>query len=140
MSYSEFTSSLKLTFATFGVFIGAATKNIAYPLYALLALMVIDYITGVINAAVKGEVNSSIGYDGIAYKAMMIFIVCMAAIIDAILSANSVITIATIMFYIANEGISIIENASEIGLPIPQKIRDTLLVLKDEGDKDEDNS
>jgi toxin secretion/phage lysis holin len=106
--------------------------------YALVAFVVIDYITGVIAAAVQQELNSTIGFKGIAKKVFIFLIVGLAHIIDAYdLGDGDVIRTAAIFFYLSNEGLSIIENSVRIGLPVPKTLKDALERLSEE---DEDES
>jgi toxin secretion/phage lysis holin len=106
--------------------------------YALVAFVVIDYITGVIAAAVQQELNSTIGFKGIAKKIFIFLIVGLAHIIDAyVLGDGDVIRTAAIFFYLSNEGLSIIENLVRIGLPVPQTLKDALERLSEEDDKHE---
>ena len=106
--------------------------------YAVVALVVIDYITGVIAAAVQQELNSTIGFKGIAKKVFIFLIVGLAHIIDAyVLGDGDVIRTAAIFFYLSNEGLSIIENSVRIGLPVPKTLKDALERLSEE---DEDES
>ena len=106
-------------------------------LYALIALVAIDYITGVMLAIIRKEVSSSRGFKGIFKKIMVFLMVAIGHTIDAYLIKNGgAIRTAVIFFYISNEGISILENSANIGLPIPEKLKDILVQLKD-GEKNE---
>ena len=106
-------------------------------LYALVAFIATDYITGVMCAIVERVLSSEIGYRGIFKKVLIFALVGIAHIIDQnIIGDGSVIRTAVIFFYLSNEGISIIENATRLGLPIPEKLRDVLEQLKGGGDKD----
>ena len=103
-------------------------------LYALLAFVCIDYITGVMVAIVNKTVSSEVGFKGIFKKVLIFTLVGVANIIDVnVLQSSSAIRTAVIFFYLSNEGISIIENAGILGLPIPQKLKDVLAQLKDKG-------
>lgn len=105
-------------------------------LIALCAFAVLDYLTGVIAAIAEKNVDSRIGFKGIAKKVIMFLVVGAAAILDAyVLGGNSPIREIVIVFYIANEGISIIENSARLGLPIPQKLIDVLEQLKKQGEE-----
>ncbi|MGS0746218.1 phage holin family protein [Syntrophomonas erecta subsp. sporosyntropha] len=107
-------------------------------LYALVAFVVLDYITGVMLAFLEKRLSSDIGARGIFKKVMIFCLVGVAHIIDSnIIGEGSVIRTAVIFFYLSNEGISIIENATQMGLPVPEKLKDILAQLKDGGDKDE---
>lgn len=104
-------------------------------LYALVAFMLIDYLTGVMLAIVEKNLSSSIGFRGIFKKVMIFLMVAIGHTIDAYLIKNGeAIRTAVIFFYISNEGISILENSAKLGLPIPDKLREILIQLK-EGDK-----
>ncbi|WP_407697161.1 holin family protein [Schinkia azotoformans] len=99
-------------------------------LYALITFVVVDYITGIMVAIIDRRLSSVIGARGIFKKILIFILVGIAHIIDSrLIGDGSVIRTAVIFFYLSNEGISIIENASRIGLPIPQKLKDVLAQL-----------
>lgn len=105
-------------------------------IYALIAFMVMDYITGLISAYIDKNISSSIGFKGIAKKVFIMTLVAVGHILDTyIIGDSAVFRSAVIGFYIANEGISILENAGKIGLPLPKKLVDVLAQLKNEEDK-----
>ncbi|MDE5772748.1 MAG: phage holin family protein [Ruminococcus sp.] len=107
-------------------------------LYALIAFMVLDYITGLISAYIRKELSSAVGFTGIAKKVFIMVLVAVGHILDThIVGDGSVFRSAVIGFYLANEGISILENAGKIGLPLPQKLLDVLAQLKNEEDKND---
>ena len=96
-------------------------------LYALIALVIIDYITGVMCAVLQKKLSSEVGARGIFKKVLIFAFVGIAQIIDTkFLGTGSAVRTAVICFYISNESISIIENAAVIGLPVPQKLTDIL--------------
>ncbi len=100
-------------------------------LYALVAFMILDYVTGIIAAWVRRELSSAVGFTGIAKKVFILALVAVGHILDAhVLGGGSVCRSAVIGFYLANEGISILENAGNIGLPLPKKLIDVLKQLK----------
>jgi len=102
---------------------------------ALVAMAALDYVTGVLNAIVRKKLSSRVGFSGIAKKMFMFIIVMTANIIDArVIGGGGILRSATICFFIANESISIVENASAIGLPVPKKLRDVLDQLNKEDD------
>lgn len=104
-------------------------------LYALIAFMTIDYITGVIVACVGHRLSSEVGFKGIAKKVLILLLVAVGHLLDAhILGGGAVCRSAVIGFYLANEGISILENAGELGLPLPKKLIAVLKQLKDKED------
>ena len=120
-----------------GGFLGWFLGGVDGFLYALVAFIATDYITGVMCAIVERVLSSEIGYRGIFKKVLIFALVGIAHIIDQnIIGDGSVIRTAVIFFYLSNEGISIIENATRLGLPIPEKLRDVLEQLKGGGDKD----
>ena len=92
--------------------------------YCLIVFMVIDYITGIIAAAlVDKSLSSSVGFLGIAKKVMIIFLIIISNMLDMyIIGTGSTARTAIISFYLVNEGISIIENISRLGLPIPERL------------------
>jgi len=108
-------------------------------LYALLAFVVIDYITGLMCAVLDKKLSSDVGFRGIFKKVLIFSLVAIGHIIDKnVIGDGSVIRTAVIFFYLSNEGISILENAAHIGLPVPQKLKDILEQLHNRSDK-EDN-
>ena len=120
-----------------GGFLGWFLGGVDGFLYALVAFVAIDYVTGIMCAIVERVLSSEIGYRGIFKKVLIFALVGVAHIIDQnIIGDGSIIRTAVIFFYLSNEGISIIENATRLGLPIPEKLRDVLEQLKDGGDKD----
>lgn len=98
---------------------------------ALVAMVVIDYITGLIAGAIKGQLSSKVGFRGILRKVLFFVVVAVAHIIDGLVGLAGVLETATLGFLIANEALSILENAGEIGVPIPQKLLDALAQLRD---------
>ncbi len=106
-------------------------------LYALLAFVVADYVTGVACAVIDHQVSSGIGFKGITRKVLIFVLVGLANLLDVyVLGEGGVLRTAVIFFYISNEGISLIENAAHLGLPVPQALRDALASLT--GNKDPD--
>ena len=102
-------------------------------LEALVIFSVIDYITGVFCAINERTLSSSIGFKGIMQKVLIFLLVAIANIVDArIIGEDKLLRTAVIFFYLSNEGISILENAARLGLPIPDKLRDILHQLRQE--------
>ena len=101
-------------------------------LYALIAFVVIDYITGVMCAIINRELSSAVGFKGIFRKVLIFLLVGIANIIDVqVIGTGAVLRTAVIFFYISNEGVSLLENAGHLGLPIPEKIKTVLEQLHD---------
>ena len=106
-------------------------------LYALIAFVVADYITGVLAAINQRELSSAVGFKGIARKVLIFLLVGLANLLDVyILGHAGVLRMATIFFYISNEGISLIENAVRLGLPVPKPFEKALAAIRDQADKD----
>ena len=103
-------------------------------LYALVALMVADYITGVMCAIVDKTLSSEVGFRGIFKKVLIFVLVGIGHIIDTdLIGDGNVLRTAIIFFYCSNEGVSMLENASRLGLPIPEKLKDVLAQLHNKG-------
>ena len=104
---------------------------------ALLCFVIADYLTGVIAAFIKKEVSSKVGFNGLLKKITIFVAVAIANVIDVyVLKTNSIMRTATCLFYIANDGISIIENLSIIGVPFPAKLKKYFSQIKEEDKKD----
>ena len=107
-------------------------------LYALVAFVVIDYVTGLMCAVLEKKLSSEVGFRGIFKKVLIFSLVAIGHIIDqSVIGEGSVIRTAEIFFYLSNEGISIIENTAIIGLPVPQKLKDILEQLHNKSDKED---
>ena len=115
--------------ATLSFFFGEADKMLS----ALLAMMALDYISGVIYAAVQKKLSSRIGFKGIARKMLMLLIVAAANLCDIyIIGDGSSLRFAAIGFYTANEALSLLENAALLGIPLPRRLISMLARLHDE--------
>ena len=104
---------------------------------ALLILMVLDYLTGVVKGVCNKKLSSEIGFKGLLKKVLILIIVAVAVIAEQYLGVPAIREIV-IMFFAVNEGISILENASQLGLPIPDKLKEVLLQLRDKNSKEEE--
>lgn len=110
-------------------------------LYALIAFVVIDYITGVMCAIISRELSSAVGFKGIFRKVLIFLLVGIANIIDVqVIGTGAVLRTAVIFFYISNEGVSLLENAGHLGLPIPEKIRTVLEQLHDRAENEKEGN
>ena len=104
--------------------------------YALIAFMILDYLTGLISAYIAKKLSSKVGFTGIARKVFILILVAVGHILDTqILGGGVVCRSAVIGFYLANEGISILENTGKIGLPLPAKLLNVLEQLRKEDEK-----
>ena len=110
-------------------------------LIALIVFAAVDYATGVLAAIIEKKLSSAVGFKGIAKKVLMFLIVGIANIIDVrLIQTGSGFRTATIIFYIANEGVSLLENATRCGLPVPKKLKDILTQLHDKSEKEKDKN
>lgn len=124
---NEILTLIRAFFSLLGCYLSFAFGSLDKFLYTLLFMMFLDYLTGVLNAIVTHKLNSDIGFKGIVKKFMILLIVAVANVLDGIiLDTHEVLRTSIIFFYIANEGISLLENAAVLGLPIPEKIKQTL--------------
>ena len=129
MSKFDFKLALGEAGAIIGFFLGGADGLIK----ALIVFAIVDYITGVAAAAIEHKLNSEIGFKGITKKLLLFCIVGVAHILDVyVLGTGAVCRSAVVLFYIANEGLSIIENVARCGLPIPEKLKIILEQLKED--------
>lgn len=128
----NFIEAAQYAFAALGGAVGAVMGGFDGFLYALIVFVVVDYLTGIMVAVLKKELSSEVGFHGIFKKVVIFALVAVGHIVDThVIQNGSVIRTAVIFFYLSNKGISILENASLIGLPVPQKLKDVLEQLKD---------
>jgi len=132
----EIWNVIQAVFTALGGWLGWFLGGCDGLIYALIAFVVIDYITGVMCAVIDKRLSSEVGFRGIFKKVLIFMLVGVGNIVDKqLIGDGSVLRTAVIFFYISNEGISIIENAGNLGLPIPQKLKDILEQLKTKGDE-----
>ncbi len=132
----EFWSFIQLVFAGIGGWLGWFLGGCDGLLYALLAFVVIDYITGVMCAIADHTLSSTVGFKGICRKVLIFALVGIGHILDTqVIGSGSVLRTAVIFFYISNEGVSLVENAAHLGLPIPEKLKAVLEQLHDRSEK-----
>ena len=134
----EFWSVIQVAFAAIGGWLGWFMGGCDGLLYALIAFVVVDYITGVMCAVVDKKLSSAVGFKGIFKKVLIFALVGVANILDVnVIGTGSVLRTAIIFFYISNEGVSLIENAGHLGLPIPAKLKAVLEQLHDRAEKED---
>lgn len=123
--------NIQLGFTALGGFLGWYLGGLDGFLYTLIAFVVVDYITGVLRAIVEKKLSSRIGAQGIAKKVALFLVVGIGHLIDTHLlgGTGAPLRTAVIFFYVANEGVSLLENATAIGLPVPDKLKDVLAQL-----------
>ena len=133
----EFWNTLQLAFTVVGGWLGYFLGGCDGLILALLLFVVTDYITGVMCAAIDKKLSSSVGFKGIFRKVLIFMLVGIANIIDfQVIKQGSVIRTAVIFFYLSNEGLSLIENAAHLGLPVSEKLKNVLEQLHDKDRKD----
>lgn len=129
----EFTNGIKALAFMFGGFIGLFTSQLTGVFYVLIFVVACDYITGAYCAIRKKQFNYKVGLDGIAKKIFIFIIVSIGIVIDVkILERGAILQTSFSMFYIANELISITENAEKTGLPIPKKLKNFIEEIRKE--------
>ena len=135
----EFWNTIQLVFAAVGGWLGYFLGGCDGLLYALIAFVAIDYITGVMCAISDKTLSSEVGFRGICRKVLIFLLVGIGNIIDVqVLGSPGVLRTAVIFFYLSNEGVSLLENAAHLGLPVPDAIKTVLEQLHDRADGKED--
>lgn len=128
----EFWNTIQLIFAAVGGWLGYFLGGCDGLLIALVVFAVVDYITGVMCAVADKELSSEVGFKGICRKVLIFILVGIANILDVqVIGTGSVLRTAVIFFYLSNEGVSLLENAGHLGLPIPEKLKAVLEQLHD---------
>ena len=135
----EFWNKIQLIFTAIGGWLGYFLGGCDGLLYALVAFVVIDYITGVMCAINDKTLSSEVGFRGICRKVLIFLLVGIANILDVqVIGTGSVLRTAVIFFYISNEGVSLLENAAHLGLPVPEKIKTVLEQLHDRSESEDE--
>lgn len=135
----RFDTIIKTTSGVIGAVIGFLYGEITGLFIAIIALMALDYITGILCGIAAKALSSEVGFRGLVKKLMVLVIIAVAHLVDYyIIGTGSALMTAVILFFAANEGISILENAAKLGLPIPKKLRDILEQLRKDDDHDDD--
>ena len=125
-------NSIQFLFATIGAWLGYFMGGYDGLVYALVIFVVLDYLTGVMVAIANKKLSSEIGFKGICKKILIFILVGVGNVLDVeIIGSGSCLRTAIIFFYLSNEGISLLENATSLGLPIPEKLKDVLAQIKE---------
>ena len=133
----EFWNTIQVIFTGVGGWLGWFLGGCDGLLYALVLFVVVDYITGVMCAAADHRLSSEVGFKGICRKVLIFLLVGIGHVLDTqIIGPGSVLRTAVIFFYLSNEGVSLLENAGHLGLPIPEKLKVVLEQLHDRAEKD----
>ena len=132
----EFWNTMQMVFAAVGGWLGYFLGGCDGLLIALVVFAVVDYITGVMCAINDKKLSSEVGFRGICRKVLIFFLVGVANILDVqVIGTGSVLRTAIIFFYLSNEGVSLVENAAHLGLPVPEKLKAVLEQLHDRAEK-----
>ena len=122
-----------------GAVLGFMYGEVTGLFWALIAFMALDYITGVVVAVIEKRLSSEVGFRGLAKKFLILVFVAVGHIADTyILGGTPAARSAVMLFYIANEGISIIENAAALGLPVPKKLTNIMEQIKNKSESEEE--
>ena len=134
----EFWNMIQMVFAAVGGWLGYYLGGCDGLLLAIVAFAAADYLTGVMCAVSDRKLSSNVGFKGICRKVLIFLLVGIANILDIhVIGTGSVLRTAVIFFYISNEGVSLLENAAHLGLPVPGKIKAVLEQLHDRAEKTE---
>jgi toxin secretion/phage lysis holin len=134
----EFWNSIQFVFTAVGGWLGYFLGGCDGLFYALIVFVVIDYITGIMYAIINQSLSSEVGFKGICRKVLIFLLVGIANILDVqVIGSGSVLRTAVIFFYLSNEGVSILENAAFLSLPVPEKIKIVLEQLHDRSESED---
>ena len=134
----QFWNMVQAVFTAVGGWLGWFLGGCDGLLYAIIAFVAADYITGVMCAVIDKRLSSEAGFKGICRKVLIFMFIGIANILDVhVIGTGSVLRTAVIFFYISNGGVSLMENAGHLGLPIPEKLKVVLEQLHDRADNDE---
>ena len=134
----EFWNVIQAVFTAIGGWLGYFLGGFDGLLYALLVFVILDYITGVMCAVADKKLSSQVGFKGICRKVLIFALVGIGHLLDThVNGSGSILRTANTFFYLSNEGLSLIENAAYLGLPIPSKLKTILEQLHDRAEKEE---
>ena len=137
----EFWNTMQFIFTVLGGWLGYFLGGCDGLLIALVAFVSIDYVTGVMCAVSDKDLSSRVGFKGICRKILIFALVGVANLIDVqVIQTGSILRTAVVFFYLSNEGVSLLENAAHLGLPIPKKLKEVLEQLHDKHNKEEDDN
>ena len=135
-----FWNMIQMVFAAIGGWLGYFLGGCDGLIIALVVFVIVDYLTGILCAIEDRSLSSEVGFKGIAKKVVIFLLVGIANILDVeVIGTGSVLRTAVIFFYLSNEGISILENSTHLGLPVPKKLKDVLEQIHDRSEEKEDD-
>ena len=125
-------TKIQIAMTALGGWLGYFLGGLDGLMIALIVLMTLDYVSGVMCAVIDRKLSSAIGFKGICKKVFVLMLVGVANVVDVhVVGTGSALRGAVICFYLANEGLSLLENAAYVGLPVPEKLKDILAQLHD---------
>lgn len=134
----EFWNLIQMVFTAIGGYIGYYVGGCDGLLLALILFVIADYLSGLMCAVYDKRLSSEIGFKGICKKVLIFILVGIAHVLDTqVIQTGSMLRSAIIFFYLSNEGVSLLENAAHLGLPIPEKLKNVLVQLHDREGKEE---
>ena len=134
----EFWNGIQLVFAVIGGWLGWFLGECDGLMYALIVFVIADYVTGVMCAVSDKQLSSEVGFKGICRKVLIFVLVGMANILDMhVIGTGCVLRTAVLFFYISNEGVSVLENAGHLGLPIPARLLNVLEQLHEDAEQED---
>ena len=137
----EFWNTIQLIFTAVGGWLGWFLGGCDGLLYALLVFVALDYTTGIMCAVADHTLSSAVGFKGICRKVLIFALVGIGHVLDTqVIGTGSILRTAVVFFYLSNEGISLVENAAHLGLPVPEKLKLVLEQLHDRSKKEFDKT
>lgn len=134
-------NSIQFVFTVVGGWLGYFLGGYDGLLYALIVFMVMDYITGVMCAVSDKKLSSAVGFKGTCRKVIILMLVGIANLLDVeVIGTGAVLRTAVIFFYLSNEGVSLLENAAHLGLPIPEKLKAVLAQLHNKAEREDEKN
>jgi len=128
-------AKIQMAIAAVGGWLGYFVGGVDGLMTALIVFMALDYLTGLMCAVADNHLSSSVGFKGICKKVLVVMLVGVAHIVDLyVVKSGNALRSAVVCFYLSNEGVSLLENAAHLGLPIPEKLKAILEQLHDRED------
>ena len=134
-------AKIQIAITAIGGWLGYFVGGMDGMLIALIVLMSLDYISGVMCAIADRKLSSAIGFKGICKKVLILMLVGVANVVDVhVIGSGNALRGAVVCFYLSNEGLSLLENAAHIGLPVPDKLREALAQLHGRNDQNKEDT
>ena len=131
-------AKLQMAFSVIGGWLGYFVGGVDGLMTALLIFMILDYVPGLMCAVAAKQLSSAVGFKGICKKVLIVMLVGVAHVVDMyVVGSGNALRSAVVCFYLSNEGVSMLENAAHLGLPIPEKLKSILAQLHNRDEKTE---